>query len=147
MVRVSASEAAVLEVGFGFSFLKFLAVWNSALAVDFLEWGLAVFAFSELVDAAWLSDNDCFFIVFVSVLDEVSTCEFASVVGSEIVAWGAFLLDFNIEVLFIQTLITHQPESPSAAHTSQALVFDAVNNALEIADTFSRLIQSETSQG
>jgi hypothetical protein len=81
--------------------LEFLAVWNSALAIDLLEGGLAVLAFSELIDAAWLSDNNCSFIVIVIVLDEVSACEFASVVGTEIVARGAFLLDFNIDVLFI----------------------------------------------
>jgi hypothetical protein len=70
--RVSASKAAVRKISFGFSFLKFLTVWNCALAIDLLEGSLAVFAFSELIDAAWLSDNNCSFIVIVIVLDEVS---------------------------------------------------------------------------
>lgn len=146
LVRISASQAAVWKISFGFGFLKFLTVWNGALSVDFLERSFAVLTFSELVNAAWLSDSDDFLIVIIIVLDKVSTGKLALIIWAKVITWGALFLDLDLEVPFIQTLVIDQPVTPSATNAFQALVLSTVGDSLDVINAFSGLLHDESSQ-
>jgi hypothetical protein len=77
---VSAGETSVTEISFCFGLFKLLTVGNGAFSIDFNKWRFTIFTSTVLINAAWLFDSDDLLVIIIVLLDQISTCDFASVV-------------------------------------------------------------------
>lgn len=144
-IRISASEATVSQVSFGFCLLKLLTVWNRAFSIDFLEGRFTILASAVLVNASRLLDVWCWFVIFI-LFDQVTAWNFASIIWSQVITWSALFFNFNLQIFLISALIVQQPKTILTSNTFQTLVLNTICYDLDVAYTFSWLIHVITLQ-